>query len=84
MIAAHNYIIDMDHGIARGELICKQSNSVCPVVIGNDVWLGACATILKGSKIGNGAVIGAKALVKGEIPENAIAVGIPAKVLRYR
>lgn len=40
--------------------------------------------MLKGSKIKDGAVIGAQSLVKGEIPENAIAVGIPSKVLKYR
>lgn len=47
-------------------------------------WLAVNVTVLKGSKNGNGAVIGAKGLVKGEIPENAVAVGVPAKVLKYR
>ena len=41
------------------------------------------ATVLKGSQIGNGAVLGSKSLVKGNIPENAIAVGIPAKIIKY-
>jgi acetyltransferase-like isoleucine patch superfamily enzyme len=84
VIAAQCYIIDMDHGFKAGELILSQPNTVDEVVIGEDVWLAANTTILKGSKIGDGAVIGAKSLVKGEIPENAIAVGIPAKVLKYR
>lgn len=84
MIAAHNYIIDMDHGTAVEKLVSEQSNSVQPVSIGNDVWLGASVTVLKGSQIGNGAVIGAKALVKGVVPERAIAVGIPAKVKKFR
>jgi len=83
-IAAQCYIIDMDHGIKKNTLIRDQSNQVLPVYIGNDVWIAANATVLKGSSIRDGAVIGAKALVKGEIPENAIAVGIPATVKKYR
>ena len=53
-------------------------------VIGNDVWIGLEATIMSGVKIGNGAVIGAKALVAKDIPDYAIAVGNPAQVIRYR
>lgn len=83
-IAAQCYIIDMDHGTVAGKLIGEQPNSVAPVEIGEDVWLAANVTVLKGSKIGNGAVIGAKALVKGTVPPQAIAVGIPAKVIKYR
>ena len=52
--------------------------------IGNDVWIGFGATIMSGVKIGNGAVIGAKAVVAKDIPDYAIAVGNPAKVIRYR
>ncbi len=53
-------------------------------VIGNDVWLGAKANILRGVRIGDGAVIGANALVLNDIPPYAIAVGCPAKVIKYR
>ncbi len=83
-IAAQCYIIDMDHGFKAEAFISSQPNSVEKVIIGEDVWLAANVTVLKGSKIGNGTVIGAKSLVKGDIPENAIAIGIPAKVLKYR
>lgn len=84
MIAAQSYIIDADHGIKRDVLIREQENSVLPIIIGEDVWIAANVTVTKGSKIHSGAVIGAKALVRGEIPENAIAVGIPAKVIKER
>ena len=84
LIAAQNYIIDMDHGLCAGVPINEQPNTVEPVVIGDDVWLAANVTVLKGSKIEDGAVCGAKALVKGTIPKNAIAVGVPAKVKSYR
>ena len=53
-------------------------------VIGHDVWIGLGATIMSGVKIGNGSVIGAKAVVAKDIPDYAIAVGNPAKVIRYR
>ena len=84
VIAAQSYIIDMDHGVKAGELIRKQPNTVLPVCIGEDVWIAAGCKILKGSQVGNGAIIGAASVVKGVIPENAIAVGIPAKVKKYR
>ena len=53
-------------------------------VIGNDVWIGYEATVMSGVKIGNGAVIGAKAVVAKDMPDYAIAVGNPAQVVRYR
>lgn len=53
-------------------------------VIGNDVWIGFSATIMSGVKIGNGAIIGAKAVVARDIPDYAVAVGNPARVIRYR
>ncbi len=84
MIAAQCYIIDTDHGIKADTLMAKQSNTILPVVIGSDVWVAANVTVLKGSVIKDGAVIGAKALVKGVIPENSVAVGIPAKIIKYR
>ena len=83
-IAAQCYIIDTDHGIQKGTLMREQENTCEPVHIGSDVWIAANVSVLKGAKICDGAVVGAKALVKGEIPENAIAVGIPAKPIRYR
>lgn len=84
VIAAQTYIIDCDHGFKEQTLIRKQANSVKKITIGNDVWLAANCTILKGSKSGDGSIIGAKSLVKGEIPENVVAVGIPAKTIKGR
>lgn len=52
--------------------------------IGHDVWIGRDVTILPGVKIGNGAVIGAGAVINKDIPDYAIAVGVPAKVIKYR
>ena len=54
------------------------------VVIGNDVWIGTRVIIMPGVTIGDKAVIGAGAIVTKNIPERGIAVGIPAKVIRFR
>lgn len=52
--------------------------------IGNDVFIGANVTVLDGVTIADGAVIGAGAVVTKDIPPYAIAVGVPAKVIKYR
>lgn len=54
------------------------------VSVGNDVWIGANSIILRGVKVGDGAVIGAGAVVTKDIPDYGIAIGIPAKVVKYR
>lgn len=53
-----------------------------PVTIGNDCWIGGNAIILPGITIGNGVVIGAGAVVTKDIPDNVMAVGHPAKVVK--
>ena len=83
-IAAQCYIIDMDHGIEKSMLISKQPNTVSPVLIGEDVWVGAGVKILKGSCLGDGCIIGAQSVVKGRIALNAIAVGVPARIIKER
>lgn len=52
------------------------------VFIGNHVWIAAKATILSGVTIGNGAVIGAGAVVVHDIPKNALAAGVPARIIK--
>lgn len=54
------------------------------ITIGNDVWIGSSAIILPGIRIGDGAVIGAGSVVTKDVPEKAIVVGNPAKIVKYR
>lgn len=61
---------------AEGLEMCK------PIVIGDDVWIGSDVTILPGVTIGNGSIIGAKSLVTKDIPDNVLAFGNPAQVIR--
>jgi acetyltransferase-like isoleucine patch superfamily enzyme len=77
-------VIDHNHGTARGEILRNQAAEIGEVIIGNDVWIGAGAKILSNAHIGHGAVIGSNAVVTRDIPDYAIAAGVPAKVLRYR
>ena len=55
-----------------------------PVFIGDDVWIGGRVIILPGVHVGNGAIIGAGAVVTKDVPEYAIVGGNPAKVIKYR
>jgi acetyltransferase-like isoleucine patch superfamily enzyme len=61
-----------------------QGRTPSRIVIGEDVWIGTHAIILGGVKIGRGAVIGAGAVVHRDIQEYAVAVGVPARVVRSR
>lgn len=53
-----------------------------PIVVGNDVYIGNNAIILPGVTIGNNVIIGAGAVVSKDIPDNSVAVGVPARVIK--
>lgn len=79
--------LKMLFGVEDGfsEIPCSLPNpNHYQAIIGSDVWIGHGATILSGVKIGNGAVIGANSTVTKDIPPYAVAVGTPAKVIKYR
>lgn len=55
-----------------------------PITVGNDVWIGKNVIITNSSNIGNGAIVGAGAVVTREVPDYAVVVGVPARIIRYR
>lgn len=85
-IAAQSYIIDCNHGTDLNILMRLQPLEVAEdgIYIGNDVWIAAGCKIIKGAYIEDGAVIGAMSLVNNKIAANTIAIGVPAKSVKYR
>lgn len=65
-----------------GKIPDVMNNDFC--IIGNDVWIAAGAQILHKVKIGDGAIVGAGAVVTHDVPPYAIAVGVPAKIIGFR
>lgn len=84
LIGSDVQIIDHGHGIARDKTIREQCALIGEVTIGDDVWIGSGAKVLMNTHIGKGAVIGANAVVNSDIPDYAVAVGVPAHVIKYR
>jgi acetyltransferase-like isoleucine patch superfamily enzyme len=55
-----------------------------PIHIGDNVWIGAKATITRGVTIGDNAVVGANSVVTGDVPADAVYAGAPARLIRMR
>ncbi len=78
-----------NHNISAIGTLIYDVRSVRPednemIVIESDVWIGACATVLKGVTVGRGAVVGAGAVVTHDAPPYSIVAGVPARVIRFR
>lgn len=84
LIGSNVQIIDHGHGMVRSVPIREQRAVIGEVIIGDDVWIGAGAKLLMNVNVGTGAVIGANAVVVTDIPDYAVAVGVPARVIKYR
>lgn len=85
MLAAYCYVLDVDHEFESTEkTIPEQGLRVQPVVIGNDVWVGAGTVILRGVRIGDGAVVAANSVVTRDVPPYTVVAGSPAKVVGRR
>ncbi len=77
------YVTDQNHSVERLDLpIGKQSEPEKPVVIGAGSWVGTNAVILPGVTIGRHVAVGAGSVVTTDLPDNAVAAGVPARVLR--
>jgi acetyltransferase-like isoleucine patch superfamily enzyme len=79
------YICDFDHRYDRLDVPIKDQGIVkSPVRIGDDVWIGEKATVLRGVDIGHGSVVASHCLVNADIPPFSIAVGVPVRVVKSR
>ncbi len=85
VIADRVMLIDFDHGMVEVDRpIRLQGIYKRDVRVGNNVWIGYGACILRGVTVGDNAVIGTNAVVTRDVPANAVVAGVPARVLRMR
>lgn len=79
----HVYITDQNHGYDDLALpISRQVMPERPVSIGDGSWLGHGTVVLPGAQIGRHVVVGANSVVTGELPDNCVAAGVPARVVK--
>lgn len=85
VIADRAMFIDFDHGVVEVERpIRLQGIYKRDVEVGNNVWIGYGACILRGVRVGDNSVVGTNAVVTKDVPANAVVAGIPARVIRMR
>ena len=76
-VAWRTTIMDADY-----HLVASGRPRSAPVEIGSDVWVGTESIIMQGTSIGSGAVVAARSVVRGVVPERALVAGLPARVVR--
>jgi len=84
LLAPGSFITDHDHGIAADKRIDQQPCQTQPVIIENDVWIGANVVVLPCVHIGEEAVVGAGAVVTHNVEAMSIVAGVPARTLSSR
>ncbi|MBM3253424.1 MAG: acyltransferase [Candidatus Omnitrophica bacterium] len=90
ILAPFVHIVDSDHNIEeKSDLPIRKLDEIkgiktSPITIKRNAWIGSSSVVLKGVTIGEGAVVGAGSVVTRDIPANAVAVGVPCKVIKMR
>lgn len=84
-IAPNCAFYSYDHGIALDRPVRDQPlQTKGGIIVGDEAWLGVGVIVLDGVRIGKGAVIGAGSVVARDVPDNAVAFGVPARVVKMR
>lgn len=84
LIGNHCVISGLDHTYPGRASVARSPMRAEPVLIGDDVWVGAYALVLAGVTIGEGAIVAAYSLVRDDVPAFAVVAGHPARVVRLR
>ena len=85
VIADRAMLIDFDHGVVEVDKpIRLQGIYKRDVRVGHNVWIGYGACVLRGSSIGDNAIIGSNSVVTHDVPANAVVGGVPARLIRMR
>jgi acetyltransferase-like isoleucine patch superfamily enzyme len=81
VLIGHNVVLaTLNHGFLPEE---RSTTYPAPIIIGNNVWIGANVTIVPGVTIGDNAIIAAGAVVTKDVPENIVVGGVPAKFIKH-
>ncbi len=85
IVADRVMLIDFDHGVVEHERpIREQGIYKRDVRVGHNVWIGYGVSILRGATVGDNCVLGTSTIVTKDVPANAVAAGVPVRVLRMR
>ena len=85
LFAAYVYLVGGGHEFERADVaVIEQARSSKGIALGDNVWLGTGAKVLDGVRLGSNVVVGANGVVTSDLPDGAVAAGVPARVLRTR
>lgn len=85
LVAAYTYLVGGDHLYDRVDIpVLYQGRTARGIEVDDNVWLGAHVVVADGTTVGHDAIVGAGAVVMGEIPPFHIAAGVPARIVRDR
>ena len=83
-LSGHAFAFQPRFGIVDRSMEIAGNEPTKETIVGNDVWIGCNAIVRSGVTIGNGAVIGAGSIVLEDVPDYAVVVGAPARIIKYR
>ncbi|HET7747572.1 MAG TPA: acyltransferase, partial [Vicinamibacteria bacterium] len=85
LFAAYTYLVGGGHEFEEAGLpVVNQARRSEGITLGDNVWLGTGVKVMDGVRIGRDVVVGANAVVTADLPDGAVAVGVPARVVRTR